>query len=151
MGYLTEADWSEYTSIINEFHDDAFQQDIIWKRPTSFINKFMETKQKFIQSTLKCLVQYNSFRSWPINEQTNTGEIDKESCLVYFNMDYLRTLGFINDNNQFTFDAERDRFIIDGILYKPAGDSKAAQANNKTLFTFIILKREERGSHENIY
>ncbi len=152
MAHLTDDDWQEYIDIIDEFHEDANQQEVIWRKLTNNFNRWGEDGGETYEDipTLG-LVQYNFFRSWAINKTTSTGELDKESCMVFFNQKYLSDNGWLTTNNQFKFRPGEDRFIIDGELYKARGNSKAAQANDQTLLIFIILKREETDTGNLVY
>lgn len=152
MAFLSSADWQEYKDIINEFHEDANQEPIIWRRMTSNLHRYGEDGgETHVDTNLLGLVQYNFFRSWPINKTTTTGELDKESCMLYLNIEYLRGLGFLTADEQFAFRPAEDRFLIDGKLYKAAGDSQAAQAHDENLLLFIVLKREETDTGDLVY
>lgn len=145
MAHLTPADWDLYKAIIDEFHEDVNQEQIIWRRYVNTIDRYGEDKdpKNFQDINLLGLVQYNYFRNWPINKSMVAGKVDKESVMVYFNTQYLIDSNHTNVNNLLSFDPGKDFFIIRGLLYKCFGESQVAQANNKTLLQFIILKREE--------
>jgi len=152
MAHMTQAQWDAYRAVINEWQEDAFQDDITWIKSIVRLSKHGEdNKQKFINIELKGLVQYNYFRAWPITQATDSGEIDKESCMIYLNLAYLENLGYTNEHGQFKFNPGMDRFKLRGLTYKAFGDSHAGQAHDKPLFTFIILKREERETGNEIY
>jgi hypothetical protein len=152
MAHLTQADWDEYGDIINEFHEDANQEDITWRRMSSNLNRWGEDGgETYTDTTILGLIQYNFFRSWAINKTSTTGELDKESVLVYFNTEYLRQSGWLTTGDQFDFRPGEDRFIINGQVYKALGDSQVAQAKEKTLMSFIILKREETKTGNKVY
>lgn len=142
MSYINQGTWNKYKNILREFHDDAMQEDIIWKRTFVRKGRFNEDTRRE-EINLKGLVHYNYFRNWPINDINVTGEIDKESVLLYLNQDYLEELNYLDSNNQFNFNQGLDRFIIEGITYKPMGHSKAGQTKNDTVLVFIILQKEE--------
>jgi hypothetical protein len=152
MGHMTQADWDEYIESINEFHDDAFQQIINWKR---IVTNLSENGEDDVIRTenieLKGLFLYNYFRSWPNSKPDTTGETDQESCMLILNNQYLTDLGYVNGDNQFTFKPVEDRFVLNGLTYKASGESHAAQAGSKPIIHFIILKREELNSSENKY
>lgn len=152
MGQLTTEDWQAYKDVINEFHEDAFQHNMTWKKLVTNLNFHGEDgADRFEDHDLKCLVSYNYFRSWPMNKAEKTGEIDQESVLVYINLKYLDSFGFLNEHNQFEFDPVNDRFILQGLWYKTSGDAQVAQAGVDPLLHFLILKREEIQSHETKY
>lgn len=146
MAFLSDATWDRYKSIIREFNkEDVGEQPIEWHRYQGNISRYGEdNNDNYEIINLKGLCHYNYFRSWPINKPTVSGEIDKESLLVYFSKEYLNELGYLTVNNNFTFDGGKDYFYIDGVRYKAHGDSQTAQANNETLLIFIILERQER-------
>ena len=144
MAHMTQEQWDDYINIINEWQEDAFQQDITWLKTATVISKNGEDNNyRFKEINLKCLIQYNQFRAWPITQTTDSGETDKESILVYFNIKYLKDLGYTNNHDQFKFKPDYDRFLINGLIYKAFGESQVAQAGAKPLLVFIILKREE--------
>lgn len=153
MDFVSDAEWAEYKDIINDFNlNDSNQQPIVWRKLTQELSRYGEDDNvAYTDTTLLGLVQYNYFRSWPTNKVDKSGEIDKESTLVFFNIEYLRGLGYVNADGQFQFDAGKDRFLIDGVRYKPSGNSKAAQASNEALLTFIILSVDTPESGETIY
>jgi len=152
MAHMAQADWDAHIAAINEFHQDAFQQIITWKKlVTNLSTNGEDDVDRTIPVELRALVTYNYFRSWPTGNPTKTGEIDNESCMIYLNNQYLADLGFINQYSQFDFDPVEDRFIINGVIYKASGESQVAQAGDKPILHFIILKREEIESHDNKY
>jgi len=142
MGYINNATWTRYKNILREFHDDAMQMDVIWKRSVTSRTR-LTNDAKTVDVTIQGLVQYNHFRNWPINKTEVTGEVDKESVLLYLNQEWLSEQGYLDINKQFKFDPGYDRFFIEGIEYKSAGESKAAQTKDDTILVFIILQRED--------
>jgi len=145
MSFLSDLDWQGYIDIINEFHEDAFQEVIHWKSIINKYDRFGEDGGEVTEDIpLRGLVQYNYFRNWPINKPTTTGEIDKESIIVYFNNNYLDGLGYLDSFGKFKFNQGRDMFVIRDITYKPSGESQIAQAKGTPILHFIILKREEK-------
>lgn len=150
--YIKNSQWDKYREIINNFHEDAFRQEVTWER--TLTNRDVHGEDRNIRREniiLEGLVQYNYFRSWPINKTEIAGEVDKENVLIYFNINYLKKMGYTDDKGNFLFNRGYDRFIIDGVEYKPFGDSHAAQAKGETLFIFIILKREDIDTGEEPY
>lgn len=144
MAHMTPEQWQAYEDVINEWQEDAFQQDIIFRQEVVTQDRYGEDYNKRKKDkTIKCLILYNYFRSWPMSNMNHIGELDKESCLVYFNIADLRKQGLLNAHDQLQFSPAYDRFIINGVMYKSTGDSQAAQAHSKPLLIFLILKREE--------
>ena len=152
MKLMKQTDWDKYIQTMNDWQEDAFQQKLVWKRFITYQNKHGEdNKPLFEDVELKGLLHYNYFRAWSVTQSTTTGEIDKESCLLYFNKKYLKEQGYIKNDNTFDFDPAMDRFILDGITYKSTGESQAGQAHDSTLFYFLVLKREETNTGDNRY
>lgn len=149
MAIIGSKSWSRYRNIINLFHNDAFQNELHWFKYLYSLDRFGEdTKQnsEYEERLVKCLVQYDTIKNWPTNHETTTGDIDKESIVVYINLKYLQKMGWVIMDNRGTImdiDGVKDYFILDGIKYRPSGDKPCAQAHDKPLLYRIILKREE--------
>lgn len=152
MGFMKPEDWQKYIDTMNAWQDDMFQQPITWNRYVVTRDLNGEgTNQRMIPTQIKGLVQYNYFRSWPITKIKDSGEIDKESLLVFLNIKYLADNGWANADGNLIFEPSYDRFIINGLTYKSMGESQTAQASNKPLFIFMVLKREELATSEKKY
>lgn len=153
MAFINNEDWADYENVINEFHNDAFQQSVLFRRLIRDVNLLGSDQDKPLYKDLeiKGLVLYNHFRTWPINTQTLQGDIDKESVMLFLNSKYLEDLGLLNDNRLLKFNPVKDRFIIDGQVYKPSGDSKTSQTNDKTLLNFIVLRKDILETGEDRY
>lgn len=152
MAHMKQINWQEYRDIINEWQEDAFQQEVTWNRLITSLSKNGEdNNERFKDIKIKGLLQYNNFRAWPITLPTDTGEIDKESCMLYLNIKYLKDNNYTNAHNQFKFDPAMDRFTINGVKYKAMGDSQVSQAHDQPLLLFIVLKREETITSETVY
>lgn len=150
--FVATSEWNEYKDIINKFHEDAFQQDITWRKLTSRMDLHGEDlSNKFNDITLKCLCNFNDYRSWPVTIPSRSGFIDAQSVLVYFNTKYLKDNGYTTSNDFLNLDPLRDRFILNGKMYVAMGESETAQASNQTLLQFIILKREETKTENDVY
>lgn len=153
MVFINDAEWLLYKETINAFHEDAFQQEIVWHRSLLRISKngFDNKSTTLEPIIIKGLIQYNDFRSWPINKETKGGEIDSESMLVFLNLAYLGTLGYLNSFGQFDYKPDLDRFEVNGVTYVDKGNSQTAQAKGDALLHFLVLKREELNTPNNIY
>lgn len=151
--FISPVEWDEYKGIINDWSEDTFQQEVVWRKIVTTIDKNGEDTNRRTQDIIiKGLCHYNYFRSWPINSQTITGEIDKQTVMLYLNIDYLKKLNYINPTTlQFLFNPSEDRFIINGIEYKAMGDSQAAQASTEPILIFIVLQRQNISTPDSIY
>jgi len=146
MNVIGATNWTEFKRIINEDAFDTFFQDtIIWRRSLGGIDRFMEDKltERFTDITLKCLIQYNHFRVWPTNVTTVSGELDRQNVVILLNLKYLLDLGYVNANGNFNYDAAADRFVLDGMILKSAGDTKISQAFDEPLLFQLNLSKEE--------
>lgn len=147
---IPDSVWSHYKKIVNNFIDqDSGKQRILWKKSVSIPLLFGEDSgQKYINVYLDCLIQYNSFRTWPINKETVSGELDDQNMAIFISANQLRELGYLNSHGYFDFDRSLDRFVVNGILYKASGDTQVSQAKDEPLLFQIILKREENQNFE---
>lgn len=123
---------------------DAGRQTITWakwvQQPNTHGEDF-EPVYKNIQ--IEALCYYNSFRNWPINKETVTGELDDENLSIMITDQYLESIGHLNSDGYWDFDWSSDRFIVNGIIYKPSGDTQVAQAKDQALVFLVILKRDK--------
>ena len=141
---ITPNQWADFRKAMKVAHDSFNQQIIIWQKALIIDNPFGEDSgRKYQDIQLKGLVQYNWFRTWPANTETKTGTVDKESCVLILNKEYLQSLNLLNENKYFNFSPGDDYFIINGIRYRASGDSDLSQANNDPVLFFIVLRREE--------
>lgn len=153
MSHMTDADWQKYYDVINTWQQDAFQEPFNWFTAYSRTHNYGEDSniRRWKVKELKGLIQYNYFRSWPMTQSTDAGEMDKESILLYINIAHLASLNALNEHSQFVLNPGLDRFVVRGRVYKAQGDSHAAQAKDRPLFVFIILKREETETAQDLF
>lgn len=137
--------WDKYKSIINDFIDcDAGKQPFLWLRKIPQLSAFGEdTLSGYIPVKLNGLFQYNYIRTWPANRDSVSGELEGENMVLYISVRLLKENGYIDQYGYPDINWSEDRFIVDGKVYKPDGDTKVAQANDEALLFFVILKREE--------
>lgn len=137
--------WDKYKAIINDFIDnDAGKQPFIWLRKISQLSAFGEDiSNNYIPVKLNGLFQYNYIRTWPANRDSISGELEGENMVLYISVRLLKENGYTDPYGYPDINWSEDRFLIEGKVYKPDGDTKVAQANNEALLFFVILKREE--------
>lgn len=141
---ISQAQWDKFKSIINDFHEDANQDEILWYRYIEKISRHGEDKANGSLAPaipLKCLMNYNYIKNWPSTKFTETGELDNQSTLVVFNVSYLKKLGYTNEHNKLVYKQDKDIFIHRGDIYLPTGDTFISQAKDEPLLFSIILKR----------
>ena len=100
---------------------------------------------------IEALCSYNAFRNWPLNSYSVSGESDDENCSLLVSMDYiknlesgryLKTIGDSEVDTYWDWNWQEDRFIINGLTYRPSGDTQLAQAKDEALVFMVILKRD---------
>ena len=143
--YLGNKVWNRYKKIISGFLDnDSGRQHIIWAHKMDQLRPFGEDSQPgYHLRTIEALCLYNAFRNWPINRETTTGELDDENLSIIISKNYLESRGYLDKHGYIDFNWSEDRFIINGIQYKPSGDTQVAQAKDEAVAFLIILKRNK--------
>lgn len=137
--------WTPFNNAINNLAFELFfQETLIWNRLVENVDFHGENESpEYEQVTLKCLVGYNDFRTWPMDRVNESGSIDMQNLYIILNKQYLRDLGYLNDNDYFSFNSQNDYFILRGIHYEDSGDTDVSQAGDIPLLFFLILKRRE--------
>lgn len=147
MKKISPLQWAKYKRIVNEFHDDANQTPIIWKRKIASVPKFGENiNSPRDEVELLGLIQYNNYRTWPMTLFSQTGSEDKQSEVLILNIDYLKRNDLLDKNGNFAYNPAEDEFIHNGIKYEAAGDTQTSQTNNEALFFMIVLKRKNNAT-----
>lgn len=142
--FIPNKSWDRYKGIINNFLDvDAGRQKLIWaKAVDQLLTHGEDSTPKYFKKEIEALCYYNAFRNWPINRNTVTGELDDENLSIMVSGRYLGEKGYLNDKGYWEFDWTMDRFEINGIVYRPTGDTQVAQAKDEALIFLVILKRD---------
>ncbi len=145
MDLVGNTNWARFKTLIQEdAHDTFFQDTITWKRYIEGIDEFMENDvENFNNVDLKCLINYNDFKVWPVNYTTETGELDRQNTVLLFSLKYLNGLGYLNANGNFIYNQSADRFLVNGQIYKATGDTLVSQAKDEPLLLQINLSKEE--------
>ena len=144
MVAISNKKWQKYNRIVSDFLDnDSAKKPITWlkalKQPTLFSEDGI---RDYYSIPLEVLIADNSFRTWPINQTTPSGELDNQNLIIWVSKRYLEEKGHINESGYLDFDRSLDRFIIDGLVYKSSGDTLVAQAHDEQLAIIVVLKRE---------
>ena len=144
MASIPGVNWQDYKDIVNAFHNEAFQDDLIWYKETTLFNRNGEDDEiTYTPISLKVLFQYNYFRSWPLAEETASGELDIQSLTCFINKKYLSDLGYLNADGYWDFNPSADYFETHGIRYRAKGDTHVSQASDDPLLFMLNLQREE--------
>ena len=142
--FISNRAWETYKKIIKNFLDiDSGRQPIHWLKHINQLNPYGEDLgDKYFDINLEGLCFYNAFRNWPINKVTSPGELDEENLTIYISKSQIESKGYLNEDGYWQFNWSEDRFIINGICYKPSGDTLVAQAKDEALVFLVILKRD---------
>lgn len=137
--------WARYKNDIRDFVElDAGYQPFLWLRKIQVPNLYGEDQgPEYEPIILRGLFHYNYIRTWPINNNYPSGELEGENQVLYITKSYLEEQGYLNDSGYWDFDWSGDRFITGGKVYKPDGDTEVAQAKDDPLLFFLILNRED--------
>lgn len=143
---ISPEQWEVYANIINNAHNSFNQDNILWRRHIRGFQRFGEddhNNENYNNITLKCLIGYNIFRTWPITKETAGGDLDKENITLILNIQYLKDLGYLNSDGFFQMTPGKDIFIHRGLEYQASGETEVAQAGTKALLFYVILARQE--------
>lgn len=137
--------WNPHKKNINKLaHKLFFSEKLTWHRLVSNFDVNGEGSQPvYIQVELKCLIGYNDFRTWPMDRPGESGVIDMQNMYIILNKEYLREEGYLNENDYFALNSQRDYFTLRGIHYEDSGDTDVSQAGSDPLLVYLILKRKE--------
>lgn len=152
---VSNKSWDRYKKTIKNFLNfDSGRQTVIWaKHVNQMLYNGEDDHPVYYKILIEALCYYNAFRNWPINIQSTTGESDEENLSLMISADYIQHLDdgkywlphkfFEGDySGYWDFNWSEDRFVINGMVYKPTGDTQIAQAKDEALLFLIILKRD---------
>lgn len=144
MPKVSNKAWSKYKRTVQNFLDqDSGRQKIIWASHIDQILSYGEDNlPQYVFNVIEALCYYNAFRNWPINKSSVSGEQDEENLSIMISKQYLADMGYLDSNGYFDFNWAEDRFIINGIPYRPTGDTNVSQAKDEAIIFLIILKRD---------
>lgn len=142
--YVSDAAWAKYKRVVTDFLDkDSGKQVITWaKHANQMLSHGEDYLPQYYNIQIEALCYYNAFRNWPINKSSVSGELDDENLSIMISKNQIKKLGYLNENGYWDFNWVEDKFIINGITYRPTGDTQIAQAKDEALLFLIILKRD---------
>ena len=144
MPLVSDKAWAKYKKIVQDFLDqDTGRQKIVWaKHINQPLSYGEDSLPQYSFNVIEALCYYNAFRNWPINKSSVSGEQDEENLSIMISRQYLKDRGYLNSNGYFDFNWAEDRFIINGISYRPTGDTNVSQVKDEAIVFLIILKRD---------
>jgi hypothetical protein len=142
---VSDSQWLNFRKLIGDANDSFGQDVVTWKQAIDAVPRYFEDNliSGFTDIELKCLMGFNTFRTWPTTKHTPGGELDEENMILMINKDYLSNLGYLTAEGYLNYSAEKDRFIHRGLRYTAEGDTFFSQAFNDPLHIVILLKRDE--------
>lgn len=143
--FVKPKDWARYKDIVNKFIDqDSGKQPFLWLNKINQPSPYGEDSSPlYIPTALEGLFQYNYIKTWANNSSRDTisGELDYSDMVLYISKNLLNTAGLLNPYGYWDFNWAEDRFIVNGKVYQPGGDTQVAQASEEALLFFVILQR----------
>lgn len=141
---VTDGQWEVYKNLINGVASSFNKEVVEWGRAEFKKDPYGEsTEQGFTFVNLEALLGFNTFRTWPITDHTEAGELDNQNMFMMLNRKYLSDNGWLTPQGYFNFDPASDIFKHRGIQYKSDGDTLASQAKDDPLHLYLILVRQE--------
>ena len=145
MAYVSDKSWDRYKRIINNFIDkDAGKQKFIWLRRVNQPSQYAEDSSPvYVPVYLDGLFHYNYIRTWANNRLRDgvSGELQYDDQILYISANQLEEKGYLDEYGYWKFDWAEDRFIVNGKVLQPGGDTQVAQAKDEALLFFVILQR----------
>lgn len=151
--FISTTQWDNYKKVINKGSETFGQVVVTWKKSKGGLDRNGEdnSTERFDNISLTILAEYNKNRIWPTTFYTETGELDKESEVLLFNLKYLKDLGYVNNDGNFIFEPSTDRIVHKGVTYKCSGVTNLAQAADEDLLVQLILQREVIASQQSTH
>lgn len=143
--YVPDNAWDQFKNIINHFVDnDAGKQPFLWLRYIEQGLPYGEDSDRLYEPVkLDGLFHYNYIKSWPTNSERVSGELDLTNIVLYISANLLKQGEYLDKYGYWDYNWSEDRFILNGKVYKPGGDTQVAQAKDTPLLFFVILYRED--------
>lgn len=142
---ITNNEWETYKNIVNDFIDlDSGKQPFLWLKKVEQPLAFGEDSGIiYVPMQLYGLFQYNYIRTWPSSRESISGELDTGNNVLYISANLLRSNNLLDEYGYWDYNWSEDRFVLNGKVYKPSGDTQVAQAKDEALLFFVILQRED--------
>ena len=145
MTFIKNKTWEKYKDIINKFVDtDAGKQEFLWLRKIDQPLAYGEDLSPvYVPITLEGLFHYNYIKTWANNRLRDTvsGEVQYDDQVLYISANQLRDKGYLTTAGYWDFNWADDRFIVNGKVLQPGGDTQVAQAKDEALLFFVVLQR----------
>lgn len=154
MTYVKQKSWKRYQNIINKFiNNDAGKQPFLWLHKVNQPSPFGEDSSPiYVPTLLEGLFHYNYIKTWANNRlrDTTSGELDMGDSVIYISADLLGKCGLLDQYGYWNFNWAEDRFILNGKVYQPGGDTQVAQAKDVPLLFFVVIQRMNPEEQEKI-
>lgn len=158
LGFISPSLMSTFIAQQNLSHKDFMSKEIVWKKCKGYLQPFDEDYSRakepnddgYLYIPLMALCNFNYARTWPVSQDSESGKLDRQSIQVYFSIDQLSQLGYVNTNGNFDYDPGMDRFIINGIPYRNEGDTPASQIPDSQLVFTMVLRPDPTSTGSSI-
>lgn len=149
---ISSSTWDLYKKIVNDFmEEDAGKQPVLWLKRLNQILSFGEDSgENYSPVPIEGLIQYNYIRTWPSLKDTVSGELEGINIVLYVTKRSLLEAGHINEYGYWDLNWTQDKFVINGKVYSPSGDTQVAQAKDEAILFFVVLKRETPEENQRI-
>jgi hypothetical protein len=151
---LSDEFWAYFASIQKDAFETFGQDTLTYYKKEYNMDYFGEDgtddNTLFTQYDLPILINYNYYRVWGVNTNSQAGEVEGQSISVLINKDKLREVqpALMDDRNNFIFDSGKDYFIHRGTRYTSQGETFISQAASNPLLIMLILQVDKRFTHE---
>lgn len=137
--------WAEFEASQHRAHETFMTKEILWKKRigTKRSRYGEDVPSTFENRYVKALCNFNYMRSWPSEEATETGKIDRQSIQILFSKKMLADQGWLTPDGNMDYDDGHDWFIVNGISYFAGGDTPASQAYSDDLLFCITVRPQE--------
>ena len=145
MAFVKNKTWKRYKDIVNKFIDtDAGKQEFLWLHKIEQPSAFGEDAGiSYVPIKLEGLFHYNYIKTWANNRLRDSisGELQYDDQVLYISKNQLEERGYLNEYGYWDFNWAEDRFIVNGKVLQPGGDTQVAQAKDEALMFFVVLQR----------
>ena len=95
---------------------DVSRKPIQYLKRIALPNPFGEDSgDTFIEKELLVLIQDNSYRTWPLNPTSISGELDNQNLSIWVSKTHLEKEGLINEAGYFDIDVSEGFFSIQNL------------------------------------
>jgi hypothetical protein len=146
--------WAYFNNLQSDIFDTFGNEIITYKKELYNMDFFGEDGQPgnklYSEHNLRCVINYNYYRVWGVNNNKQTGEKEASSFVVIFNRKYLidNFSTIVDNQGNLLFDSGKDFFIHKGLRYTAQGETFISQNADNPILFMVILQRDKRYNQE---